>query len=117
MNCPPSDMTPRWARRHPSASSSRTGRCGILFTYHPSLLSVLTPIQDIPDAKFHTDKRKQVNVRRGRRKDGIPISLRAMAGHVRSELMAEMVSVSSPVSFEDGDRVLKNALQRNQWHI
>ena len=80
-------------------------------------LSVLTPVQDIPDAKFYTDKRKQVNVRRGRRKDGIPISLRAIAGHVRSELMAEMVSVASPVSFEDGDRVLTNALQRHQWHI
>ena len=73
-------------------------------TYHPCLLSLLTPVQDIPEAKFHTDKRKQVNVRRGRRKDGIPISFRAIAGHVRSELMAEMVSVVGPVSCRDGDR-------------
>ena len=41
----------------------------------------------------HADKRTQVNVRHGGRKNGKPISLMEMARLVLSELTGEMVSL------------------------
>ncbi|PIL25494.1 hypothetical protein GSI_13384 [Ganoderma sinense ZZ0214-1] len=48
--------------------------------------------QNNPEAKRHVDRRQQVKVRHGR-KEGAPISLRAMAERVRSELVAEMHAI------------------------
>ena len=62
----------------------------------------MTALQNIPDAKIHTDRRPQVNVRHGR-KERPPISLRAIAEHVRSELVAEMVSFALASGAGDGD--------------